>query len=54
MKYKAGNIVLLNDDRTVYIMSVNEENKTYRVTDADNNSGKLFDVSESDVMMYLT
>lgn len=54
MKYKAGDIVLLNDDRTVYIMSVNEENKTYSVFDTNDDSGKLFDVSESRIMMYLT
>ena len=54
MKYKAGDIVLLNDDRTVYIMSVNEENKTYSVFDTNDDSGKLFDVSESCIVMYLT
>lgn len=54
MKYKAGNIVLLNDDRTVYIMDVNEESKTYSVFDTEDNSGKLFNVSESDIMMYVT
>ena len=54
MKYEAGNIVLLNDNRTVYIMSVNEESKTYSVFDTEDNSGKLFSVSESDIMMYVT
>lgn len=45
---------MLNDNRTVYIMSVNEESKTYSVFDTEENQDNLFDVHESDVMMYLT
>lgn len=54
MKYSEGNIVLLNDGRTAYIMSVNKAEKKYQATITDNNDGEIVEISENDIVMKLT
>lgn len=51
LKYKEGNIVCLNDGRTVYILSV--DNHEYQVIDTDNEED-MFIISESEIFMLLT
>lgn len=41
MKYDVGNIVCLNDGRTVYIFAIDEMEKEYQVSDTEN-EGILF------------
>ncbi len=53
MKYSSGNIVCLNDGRTVYIFSVDEKERRYLVSDTEKGDD-LFFVSEKDVFMFLT
>jgi hypothetical protein len=48
VKYKVGNIVLLNDGRTVYIVLLNPKLKTYHVFDIEDDNN-YFDVSEQDI-----
>lgn len=53
MKYSVGNIVCLNDGRTVYIFSVDEKERKYQVSDTEKDDD-LFVVSEKDIFMFLT
>lgn len=53
MKYKPGNILLLNNNKTVYVFSVDEETKTYQVVDTEN-EGEVFSVSEGSVSILVT
>lgn len=53
MKYSVGNIVCLNDGRTVYIFSVDEKKQKYQVADTENDND-LFFVSEDDIYTFLT
>lgn len=53
MKYSVGDIVCLNDERTVYIFSVDEKEQKYQVADTENDND-LFFVSEKDIYMFLT
>lgn len=49
MKYKNGNIVVLKDGRTVYVVFSEEKSKTYYVYDIDDNDCNSFPVEESDI-----
>ena len=53
MKYDVGNIVCLNDGRTVYIFAIDEKEKEYQVSDTEN-EGTLFFVAEDEIFMKLT
>lgn len=53
MKYKNGNIVLLQTGKAVSIISVDEENNGYQVVDTDDIDNVFF-VKESDIHSYLT
>jgi len=54
MKYRIGNIVCLNDGRSVYIFSIDEKKKKYQVTDTNaEDNGDLFMVSEDEIFMLL-
>lgn len=53
MKYEVGNIVSLNDGRTVYIFAIDEKEKEYQVSDTEN-EGTLFFVAEDEIFMKLT
>ncbi len=55
MKYKTGNIVCLNDGRSVYIFSIDEKKKKYQVTEINaGDNGDSFMVSENEIFMLLT
>ncbi len=53
MKYKCGDCLLLNNKKTVSVVTVDEENKAYIVVDV-NNEKDCFIIKEKDVFMYLT
>ncbi len=53
MKYSEGNIVLLNDGRSAYIITVNKTEKKYQVTITDNNDGEVIEISDDDITMKL-
>ena len=53
MKYRESAIVLLNDGRTVLIISVNEKNKEYLVCDVDNGQD-CFTVKEASIFSLVT
>lgn len=53
MKYTVGNIVCLNDGRTVYIFSVDEKHQKYQVCDTEKGDN-LFFISKDDIYMLLT
>lgn len=53
MKYSVGNIVCLNDGRTVYIFSVDEKEQKYCVSDTEKENDVFF-ISEGDIYMLLT
>ena len=53
MKYKDGDIVCLNDGRTVYIFAVDKSNKEYQVTETEDNDA-LFFITEDEILMKLT
>ena len=53
MKYKEGNIVALNNGKSVYIFSVDEKKKKYQVVDTEDEN-KIYMVSESEIFMFLT
>ncbi len=53
MKYKTGNIVCLNDGKTVYIFEVNEKEKQYTVINIDDDSD-IFYTDEKEIFMLLT
>jgi len=48
MKYETGNILLLNDGRTVYVSAVDAENEAYRVFDTEDEN-EYFDVCAEDI-----
>ena len=50
MKYDVGNIVCLNDGRSVYIFSIDEKEKKYQVSDTEE-EGTLFNVAEDEIFM---
>ena len=52
MKYVEGNMVILYDERPVYIMSVNEKAKKYTVFNMDD-SEEIFEISDKDVLMKI-
>lgn len=54
MKYKEGNIVLLYDERNVYICSVDKHAKQYWVTDTDDSEGEMFQIGENEIFMLIT
>ena len=54
MKYSEGNIVLLNDGSTAYIMSVNKAEKKYQATIIDNNDGEIIEIKDNDITRKLT
>ena len=53
MKYKDGDIVCLNDGRTVYIFAVDKSNREYQVADTEDD-GTLFSIEEDEIFMKLT
>lgn len=53
MNYDVGNIVCLNDGRTVYIFKIDEKKKKYEVSDTEN-EGNLFLIAEDEIFMKLT
>lgn len=53
MKYKDGDIVCLNDGRTVYIIAVDKGNREYQVTDTEAED-TIFCIEEDEVFMKLT
>lgn len=48
MKYENGNIVLLNDGRTVYIFMVDQNKGVYHVHDCDD-PNNCFTVTDMDI-----
>jgi hypothetical protein len=53
MTYQAGNIVLLNNGKSAYVLTVDDKAKKYQVVDVDDDS-KIYVVSENAIMMLLT
>ena len=53
MKYKCGDILLLNNGKTVSVITVDEQNKEYSVVNTDNNN-EILQIKERDVFQYLT
>lgn len=53
MKYSEGNIVLLNDGRSAYIINVNKTEKKYQATIADDNEGEVIEISDNEIAMKL-
>ena len=53
MKYKCGDILLLNNGKTVSVIAVNEQNREYSVVNTDDNN-EIFLIKEHDVFQYLT
>ncbi len=53
MKYKLGQVVILNNNKTVMIISYNSENKKYFRCDTNDNSNNpdSFEFSKHDVLM---
>lgn len=56
MKYDVGSIVLLADGKMAYIMSVDTEQKQYRVAETENTESMdcVIVVSEKDVVSLVT
>ncbi len=56
MKYKEGDIVLLKNGKTVYIVSVDKKAQTYLVTDTDEpgTNAKSNYIKESSIQMLVT
>ena len=56
MKYDEGNIVLLTNGKTVYIVSVDEDEQKYLVVDAEStdSNAKAQYVKEANIQMLLT
>lgn len=52
MKYVEGNMVILNDNRSVYIISVDKKSKKYMVVDMDD-SEDMFEITDKDVLMKI-
>lgn len=52
MKYVEGNMVILNDNRSVYIISVDKKSKKYMVIDMDD-SEDMFEITDKDVLMKI-
>lgn len=52
MKYKSGNILLLNDGRTVYVAVVDEESEVYHVFDMEDED-EQFKVCDEDVFQLV-
>lgn len=53
MKYKCGDILLMNDGKTVSVIAVDEKNAEYCVYDVDDDD-EIFRIKERDVFQYLT
>ena len=53
MKYKCGDILLLNNGKTVSVIAVDAQNKEYSVVNTDDNND-IFQIRECDVFQYLT
>lgn len=53
LKYKNGNIVLLNDSRNVYIMDCYPKEKKYLVYDCDREKSETFIVNEHEIFMLI-
>lgn len=53
MKYKEGNIVLLDSGETMYIYQIDEKSKTYYVSNCDNDKD-LREVKDSQIFQLVT
>lgn len=53
MKYKQGEILLLNNGKTVSVIEENETSKEYIVVNTDNQN-EIFQIKEPDVFQNLT
>ena len=54
MKYSVGNIVLLKNEKTVYISQADEESKTYLGIDTDDDTQEPISFTDSQVFMLVT
>lgn len=52
MKYDVGNIVCLNNGKTVYIFALDEKERKYQVSDTED-EGTVFNISEDEIFMKL-
>ena len=52
MKYKCGDILLLNNGKTVSVIAVDIQNREYSVVNTDDNN-EIFQIKERDVFQYL-
>ena len=53
MKYECGNILLLNNGKTVFVVEVDENKKEYGVVNTDNEN-EIVRISDRDVSQQLT
>ena len=53
MKYKCGDILLLNNGKTVSVIAIDEQSREYSVVNTDDNN-EIFRIKEHDVFQYLT
>ena len=53
MKYKCGDILLLNNGITVSVIAVDIQNREYSVVYIDDNN-EIFQIKERDLFQYLT
>lgn len=53
MKYKCGDILLLNNGITVSVIAVDIQSREYSVVNTDDNN-EIFQIKERDVFQYLT
>lgn len=53
MKYECGNVLLLNNGKTVFVVEVDENNKEYGVVNTDNEN-EIVRISDKDVFQQLT
>lgn len=53
MKYKCGDILLLNNGKTVSVIAADEQSREYSVANTDN-SNEIFQIKEHDIFQYLT
>ena len=53
MKYECGNVLLLNNGKTVFVVEVDENKKEYGVVNTDNEN-EIVRISDRDVFQQLT
>lgn len=53
MTYKVGDIVLLNNGKSVYIFAIDEEAKKYQVVETDDEN-KAYMIAENSIYMLVT